>query len=64
MSTSQNICDKLEMWAPVKLMKFNKAKCKVLHLGGGIQNMDTSWRMQGLREALWRRTWGCWWMQN
>ena len=39
----------------VNLMRFSKAKCKVLHMRLGILNMRTDWE-NSLRAALWKRT--------
>jgi len=56
--------DRLGRWTHGNLMKFSKAKCKVLHLGQGNPKHDIDWVMSGLKAALLRRTWGYWWMKN
>jgi len=54
---------RLEMLAHVNLMKFNKAKCKVLHVGWGSPKHKGS-ADSALRAALPGGTWGCWLMRS
>ena len=51
---NQRDLDRLGKWGHADLMKFNTAKCKVLHPGQA--NIDTHWVVHGLRGALQRRT--------
>jgi len=38
-------------------MKFNKIKCKVLHLAWAIPKISADWEMNVFRATLKRRTW-------
>ncbi|PKU37851.1 rna-directed dna polymerase from mobile element jockey-like [Limosa lapponica baueri] len=58
--TMQRDLDSLEMLACANLMKFNKTKCKVME----IPSENTDWVENGLRAALSKRTWECWWMRS
>jgi len=44
-------------------MRFNKAKCRVLHKGGATPSNNTGWGMRGMRATLLRMTWVYWWMK-
>jgi len=47
-----------------KIMKFHKARCKVLHMSRDNPKHNYRLAQNGLRAALSRRTWGCWLMRS
>jgi len=56
----QRDLDNLKMWAPVNLMRFNKAKCGV----GATSAINKGWQMKRLKVALPRRTSVSSWMKS
>ncbi|PKU37696.1 rna-directed dna polymerase from mobile element jockey-like [Limosa lapponica baueri] len=60
----QRDLDRLERWVCVNLMRCNRTKSRVLHLGCGNPWYQHRQEMKGWRAALRRRTCGCWWMRS
>jgi len=53
--------DKMKSLAERNLVRFNKGRCRVLHLG---RNNDMHWHRLGaylMEGALQKRMWVCWW---
>ena len=52
---------RLEGWVKRDLMKSNRGKCRVLHLGRNNPMHQHRLGLTCWKAALWRRTWEFWW---
>ena len=57
----QRDLDRLEQWAQVNLMKFNKSKCKILHLGRGNPHYQYKLGDERIECSPAKKSWGYWW---